>query len=165
MDAREVDKLLASYNHCSARAAHIRTQLALMQHQLSVETTNAMAGEALHAQSYDVMPHGNLPGNPVESLVLRYLSGYQPQYIREIQQNMDKAKDELYEVETVVSFVNSWMLCLNERERFVVEKQVIEGCTWSDLLGEYEARYGQFGKEGLRKMKRRAMNKIYDTAE
>lgn len=165
MDAREVDKLLASYNHCRARAAHIRTQLALMQHQLSVETTNAMAGEALHAQSYDVMPHGNLPGNPVESLVLRYLSGYQPQYIREIQQNMDKAKDELYEVETVVSFVNSWMLCLNERERFVVEKQVIEGYTWSDLLGEYEARYGQFGKEGLRKMKRRAMNKIYDTAE
>lgn len=165
MDAREVDKLLASYNHCRARAAHIRTQLALMQHQLSVETTNAMAGEALHAQSYDVMPHGNLPGNPVESLVLRYLSGYQPQYIREIQQDMDKAKDELYEVETVVSFVNSWMLCLNERERFVVEKQVIEGYTWSDLLGEYEARYGQFGKEGLRKMKRRAMNKIYDTAE
>ena len=165
MDGQEVDKLLASYNHCRARAAHIRTQLALMQHQLSVETTNAMAGEALHAQSYDVMPHGNLPGNPVESLVLRYLSGYQPQYIREMQQDMDKAKDELYEVETVVSFVNSWMLCLSERERFVVEKQVIEGYTWSDLLCEYEARYGQFGKEGLRKMKKRAMEKIYDTAE
>lgn len=165
MDAQEVDKLLASYNHCRARAAHIRTQLALMQHQLSVETTNAMAGEALHAQSYDVMPHGNLPGNPVESLVLRYLSGYQPQYIREIQQNMDKAKDELYEVETVVSFVNSWMLCLNEREKFVIERYVINGCTWREVLDEYEQKYGQFGKEGLRKMKNRALGKMYDAAE
>lgn len=165
MDTDSVDKMLASYNQCKARVTHIKNQLTIMERQLEFEKNHAMANEAIHAQSYDNTPHGNLPGNPVESLVLRYISGYQPKYIKDMQRDLEKAKDELYECQMVIQFVDGWLLCLNERERFVIEKHVIANGTWREILDEYEKRFGQFGKEGLRKLKKRALNKIYEAAE
>ncbi len=164
MDTDSVDKMLASYTKCKARVIHIRNQLAIMQHQLEYAQSRAMQEEALHGQSYDTMPHGNLPGNPVESLVLRYISGYQPKYIREMQQDVDRARDELYEAEMVIRFVDGWLLCLNERERYVIERQVIAGASWREVLDGYEQQFGQFGKEGLKKIKKRALEKIYEAA-
>lgn len=165
MDTDSVDKMLAAYNQCKARVTHIRNQLAIMERQLEYEKAHAMEGEALHAQSYDPTPHGNMPGNPVESLVLRYISGYQPKYIKDLQKDVDKVKDELYECEMVIQFVDGWLLCLNEREKFVIERHVIANGTWRGVLDEYEDKFGPFGKEGLRKLKKRALNKIYEAAE
>ncbi len=165
MDTDSVDKMLAAYNQCKARVTHIRNQLTIMERQLEYEKNHAMAEEAIHAQSYDTAPHGNLPGNPVESLVLRYISGYQPKYIKDMQRDVDKAKDELYECEMVIQFVDGWMIALTEREAFVIHQHVIEGRFWKDVLDEYEAKWGLFSKEGLRKMKKKALSKIYEAAE
>lgn len=106
-----------------------------------------------------------MPGNPVESLVLRYMSGYEPKYIKDLQQDVDKVRDELYEAEMVIRFVDGWLICLTDRERFVILHHVISSETWTEVLDLYEKQYGQFGKEGLRKIKKRALNKIYEAAE
>lgn len=165
MTPQQVDKMLSDYNRCRSRATHIRNQLAIMERQLQQERDHAMEGEAIHAQAYDPTPHGNMPGNPVESLVLRYMSGYEPRYIKDLQQDVDKVRDELYEAEMVIRFVDGWLICLTERERFVILHHVISSETWTEVLDLYEKQFGQFGKEGLRKIKKRALNKIYEAAE
>lgn len=165
MTPEQVDKMLACYNQCRSRANHIKNQLAIMERQLESEKAHAMEQDALHAQSYDAAPHGNGPGNPTESLVLRYLSGYVPRYIKDLQEDVDKVKDELFENEMVINFVDGWLICLNDREKFVIMHHVISSETWVEVLNQYEERFGQFGKEGLRKIKKRALNKIYEAAE
>lgn len=165
MTPEQVDKILASYNQCRSRAAHIKNQLEIMERQLEQERAHAMTAEALHGMNIDGQPHGNGPGNPVESLVLRYISGFEPKYIKDMQQDVDKAKDELFECEMVIRFVDGWMLCLSDRERFIIQRHVLGDGTWRTVLDEYEKQYGQFGKDGLRKIKKRALAKIYEAAE
>lgn len=165
MTPEQVDKMLLDYNRCRSRATHIENQLAIMERQLQQERSRAMQEEALHAQSYDAMPHDSMPGNPVESLVLRYLSGYEPKYIKDLQQDVDKVRDELYEAQMVIRFVDGWLICLTDRERFVILHHVISSETWAEVLDQFEKQYGQFGKDGLRKIKKRALNKIYEAAE
>lgn len=165
MRCEQVDLMLTKYNQCRSRIAHIKNQLAILERQLEDEKAHAMENDAIHAQSYDPSPHGNLPGNPTESLVLRYLSGYEPKYIKDLQEDAEKAKDELFEAQMVVSFVDGWLICLTERERFVIEHHVIATEPWTEVLDRYEEKFGPFGKEGLRKIKKRAMNKIYEAAE
>lgn len=165
MTPEQVDKMLACYNQCRSRATHIENQLAIMERQLEMEKAHAMEQDALHAQSYDPTPRGNGPGNPTESLVLRYLSGYVPKYIKDLQEDVDKVRDELFEAEMVIRFVDGWMIGLTEREKFVILHHVISSETWVEVLDQYEAKFGQFGKEGLRKIKKRALNKIYEAAE
>lgn len=165
MTPEQVDKMLADYNRCRSRATHIQNQLAIMERQLEMEKARAMEEDALHAQSYDPTPQGNGPGNPTESLVLRYLSGYMPKYIKDLQEDADKVRDELYEAEMVIKFVDGWMIGLTEREKFVILHHVISSETWVEVLDQYEAKFGPFGKEGLRKIKKRALNKIYEAAE
>ncbi|MBR3741018.1 MAG: hypothetical protein IKN04_11290 [Clostridia bacterium] len=165
MTSDQVDKMLEDYNRCRSRATHIKNQLAIMERQLQMEKSKAMEEDALHAQSYDASPHGNGPGNPTESLVLRYLSGYVPKYIKDLQEDVDKVRDELYEAEMVIKFVDGWMIGLTDREKFVILHHVISSETWVEVLDQYEDKFGQFGKEGLRKIKKRALNKIYEAAE
>ena len=164
MKPDQVDKMLASYNQCRSRVTHIKNQLEIMERHLETEKAHAMENDAIHAVNYDGMPHGTTVGNPTESLVLRYMSGYQPRYIKELQEDVDKARDELFEAEMVISFVDGWMICLNDRERFVIERHVIQGGTWRTVLDEYESKFGQFGKEGLKKIRKKAMFKIYEAA-
>ena len=165
MTPAEVDKMLSAYNRCLSRATHIKNQLAMMEHQLEVEKAHILASEALHGQSYDSQPHGTGPGNPVENLVLRYISGFEPKYIKDLQRDVDRAKDELFECEMVIKFVNGWMLALTEREKFIIQRHVLDHSTWRIVLDQYEKQYGQFGKEGLRKIKKKALGKIYEAAE
>ena len=165
MTPEQVDKIMASYNQCRSRATHIRNQLEIMERQLEMEKSHAMASEALHGQHIDGQPHGSGPGNPVESLVLRYISGFEPKYIKDLQKDVDKARDELFECEMVIRFVDGWMLCLSDRERFIIQRHVLGDGTWRTVLDEYERKYGQFGKDGLRKIKKRALAKIYEAAE
>lgn len=164
MKPEQVDKMLEAYNQCRSRITHIRNQLEIMERHLASEKAHAIENDAIHAVNYDGMPHGTTVGNPTESLVLRYLSGYQPRYIKDLQEDVDKARDELFEAQMVVSFVDGWLICLTDRERFIIERHVIQGDTWRAVLDQYEERFGQFGREGLKKLRKKAMFKIYEAA-
>ena len=165
MDANAVDRMLASYNQCKARAAHLKTSIAIMEQRLSEGASAAMIGEALHAQNYDPMPHGNMPGDPVGTLVQRYVDGFIPDSLEELRKEIDKARRDLVNAQAIIDFVDGWLLALTEREKFVIIHQVIDKETWREVLSEYEARFGPYGKQGLRFLRNRALDKIYMTVE
>lgn len=165
MNTDQVDAMLHSYKSCMARKGHLRNEIAMAERRLAYLKENAMYMEALGAQQYDGMPHGSGISNPVESLIIKYDNGYTPKYIKEMREDLRPMYRELNEIESVISFVDSWMLALNEREEFVIRQHIIEGRFWKDVLDEYEPRWGIFSKEGLRKMKKKALSKIYEAAE
>lgn len=165
MNTDQVDAMLHSYNACKARKGHLQNEISFAERRLEYIRKNAMYQEALGAQQYDGMPHASGISNPIENLIVKYDDGYTPKYIKEIRQDIDPLYNELFEIDMVISFVDSWMLALTEREAFVIRQHVIEGRFWKDVLDEYEAKWGLFSKEGLRKMKKKALNKIYEAAE
>ena len=165
MDASAVDRMLASYNQCKARAAHLKTHITVMEQRMQNAAANAMLGEALHAQNYDPMPHGNMPGDPVGTLVQRYVDGFIPDSLDELKKELNKAKRDLENAEAIIAFVDGWMLALTDREKYVIIHQVICKETWCEVLNGYEMQFGPYGKQGLRRMRKRALEKIYETVE
>lgn len=165
MNTGQVDKMLSSYKACLARRGHLKNEVTIAERQLRFLDENAMYLETLRAQQYDSTPHGTDVHSPVESLIIKFDDGYTPKYIKDLHQDFAQVSQELFEIERVVSFVDSWLLVLTERERFVVQRHIIDGCFWKDVLDEYEAKWGIFSKEGLRKLKKKALNRIYEAAE
>lgn len=165
MTPETVDKMLAEYNRCVARHDHILAELDMAKRQIEESMRTAMTDEALTGIQYDGMPHGSGVSNPTESIVVKYLSGYVPRYIKEMQIDAEKLRDELEEANTVILYVGAWMKALNERESFVVKAHVMDHRFWADILIEYQSRWGVFSKEGLRRLKKRALDKIYDIAQ
>ena len=165
MKPDQVDAMLHSYKACQARKGHLQNEVAIAERRLEYQRQNAMYNEALGAQQYDGMPHGSGVNSPVENLIIKYDDGYTPKYIKELARDLQQVHRELFEVRMVIDFVDSWLLSLTERELFVIQQHVIEGRFWKDVLDEYEVKWGVFSKEGLRKMKKKALNKIYKAAE
>ena len=165
MTPEQVDKMLADYKHCVARSKHIEIELSIMERQYQQSTATMMQDEALKAVQYDGMPHGTDVGKPTENLVMRFMSGYVPKYIEELAGDIHRLNDELFEMRTVVRIVDSWLLALTDKELFVLKRHVIENCFWKEVLEEYEAKWGIFSKEGLRKIKKKALAKVYEAAE
>ena len=165
MNTDQVDAMLRSYKAYKARKGHLQNEVAFAERRLAYLKQNAMYEEALGAQQYDGMPHGSGISNPVENLIIKYDEGYTPKYIKDMHRDIEPLRRELFEIDLVISFVDSWMLALTEREAFIVQQHIIEGRFWKDVLDEYEAKWGLFSKEGLRKMKKKALCKIYEAAE
>ena len=167
MTQETVDRMLKDYNHCVARRDHLITAIDELTAQRAREQSKAMIQEALHGAVMNGMPHGSNPGNPVESLVLRYASGYQPQYIQQMDADIRMMQDDLKELKAVCSFGSAWLLAVNDKARILVVAAIIDGLRGAETVPLLQQKYpGTFtgSRSGLREMQRRALEKIYDVA-
>lgn len=164
MTPEQVDRMLVSYRSCTARAAYLKKQISIMRPQYERARAAMIEGDVLHAQNLDGMPHGSGVSNPVESLVLRYESGYQPRIIKDLHLDIAIAEDELQEMLMVTETIDGILQTLTEREEFVIRRHIIDAKTWNDVLDEYEGKFGPFGRDGLRKLAKRALAKLYEAA-
>lgn len=165
MSPEQVDRMLSSYRGCLARAAYLEKQIEILKPQYERAKEHMIEEDVLHSQNLDGMPHASGVSNPVEALVLKYESGYQPRIIKDMFGDLVRATDELNEMRAVTGFVDGIMLALTDRERFVIEHHLIDKKTWMTVLDLYETKFGQFGKEGLRKLTKKARAKLYEAAE
>lgn len=157
--------MLRDYKRCTARRDYLMQAIEYLSKQIETEKGRAMTDEALHGIDMSGMPHGTMPGNPVESLVLRYASGYKPQYIQYMDADLQQMRDELAEVTTVCKCVEAWMQALNDKERKVVQAHIIHGLSWAEVLPLFRADYSYTSsRDGLRYIQRTALDKIYDAA-
>lgn len=168
MTPSAVDTMLRDYKRCAARRDYLIEAIEILKRQKQHEQDKAMAEDALHSVVMNGMPHGSNPGNPVESLVLRYESGYKPQYIQEMDADLWQMQDELKEVTTVCNCVQAWLLALNDKESILIKAHVIEGLSWAETVPLLQRQYpGTFtgSRNGLRDLQRRALEKIYSVAQ
>ncbi len=65
-----------------------------------------------------------------------------------------------------VIFVEAWLKGLTEKERWIVEVQIIDRMTWNNVIAQHQSKYGtQMSKDTLKRLKNRALAKIYQMAE
>lgn len=165
MQPHEVDKLLGEYRTNKARLAELELRNIERRARLASAQEKALEGDAIRAQQYTGMPHGNAVGRPVEDLALHYVDGYVPQIIRDERSDIEAEQREIDCLRMRVKRVDVWLWCLDIRARYVISAQMIEGHTWQRLEDGSSAVFGyHMTAGGLRKIKRRAMETIYAVA-
>ena len=166
MQPEEVRKCLLNYRDYSARVAYLEAEIGRLRMIKESYERTIVEDNVSVTQKLSAPPHGSGVGDPVGILAQRLADGFKPEYIAEIQQEIADKEIEHMVKKMLVSYVDSWLIALNPRERFVIEKQYIGGMFWRETVYEFKERFGEFyTKQGLQKLRARALNKIYEIAE
>lgn len=162
MRREQVKRMLESYRQCAARRECLRLEIPLAQEQLALEQERALESDALPRPGVEA-PRGGGPGDPTARLAVRYASGYQPRYIREMAADVRRMQDELRECDAVCRYVDAWRGALNDRERLVVDLHMIGGETYAAVLDAFARRFPAApltSPDGVKCVNQRALEKI-----
>ena len=113
----------------------------------------------------DGMPHGTTVGNPTEKKGMQLAGQAESAELKSIREEIRAAEDELRHREFITTFVDAWLCGLKEKEKWLVESIYFEQMTYRQIVPKYEERYGEHcSKDNLRRLKKKALDKIADFA-
>lgn len=160
------DQMLRDYKVFLGRCKYLTALIPWLKAEAADWKQN-MAEElsSIGSQNMDGMPHGTMIGNPTERFGIMLADGYTPDGLKEMEKQIEEYEKELKEKSTTVFFVEAWLAGLTEKERWIIQSQVIDGLYWREIIMEYHRKYGEeYSREGLKKIRDGAMNKIHQMA-
>lgn len=167
MTRERVNEMLKTYRFEVGRCGHIQAEIAELERrykQTEYDLTTAMVSPG--AQVLSDMPRGTSVGNPTERYAMRLVEGLNDQELKDIEIKIAALKAEHEQRSTTVMYVQSWLSGLAERERWVVEAQVIDGVFWRDVASRYRQHFEEdCSKDTLKRYRDRALEKIYEMAK
>lgn len=162
------EEMLKNYKFCLARCEHLKAVIDALKKDIEAAETEAqeafMAGKS--ASDLDGMPHGTAPGNPTERIALMLLSGYITDDVAQMREELARLEQEYGQKSVVVTLVEAWLKGLSSKERWMIERQTFDGMTYKEINAAYRQEYGETcSKDLLRRLKKSALEKIYQIAE
>lgn len=165
MQPAEVDKLLSEYPSNKARYNHLYLEAMDMAIQINAETRRALANDAIQAQQYRDTPPSGKVSKPVEELALRYVDGYIPDTLAGWMKESEEMWSELRSLDISITYVDTWLEGLSDKERSVIVAHEIDQKSWSEIASTSAKTFGyHVGVSNLQKIKRKAIQKIYAIA-
>ena len=172
MTHAQVDRMLREYRLLVGRCGHIDAEISRCRRAIEREREQFVADAAAPAVSrLTGMPRGTTPGNPTEKTALMLAEGTAFEFsdaraeIRRLEAQIDALRREREEKALRVQYVESWLSGLADRERWVIERHVIEREIWHDIIPQFNTRFtDDVSKDRLKRLQQRAMQKIYDMA-
>ena len=167
MTHESVDAMLKDYKFSLGRVGHLGTEIERLRREIDRERAGlAEDVAAINAQQITDMPRGTTVGNPTERSGLKLASGWTPEHIREMEQELAAMDAEWSKRRLTVMFVEAWLNGLGERERWIIEQQIIDEVFWRDIIIHYRATYHEeASKDTLKRLRNKALEKIYKMAE
>lgn len=167
MTTERVIEMLKSYRFEVGRCGHIQAEIKVLQRQYSeLENDITVAMVSPGAQKISDMPRGTTVGNPTERNAMRLLEGLRDPELKEIELKISALESEYNHRHATVEYVMSWLSGLTERERWVVEAQVIDGVFWKDVCSRYRQHFEEdCSKDTLKRYRDRALFKIFEMAK
>ena len=158
----QVDEMLEKYRLCVGKSKHLKIEIDILTMRIGELKSSALGDAALTCQQYDDMPHGSETGDPTGRVAIRFADGYKPQYIIDNENDLRELIEQKAAADATVLFVESWLQSLEERERFIVEGKMVDKKSWREIIDGFQARYGIiYSKAGVKRIKERALEKIY----
>jgi hypothetical protein len=165
MQRDRIVEMLNNYREHAARCEYLEAQIPELERLAKNLRAHIVDDEISITQVISDMPRGTAISDPTGRLGMLLASGYIPDDIKKLEQEIQEKKDELKHKSITVVFVNAWLKGLTDRERFIVQKKAIDGAYWSELIYACENEYGiHYSKAGLRKMYAAAIDKICELA-
>lgn len=161
-----VNQMLENYREYAGRCKHLETEITETEKLLQKMRRTAIQDMAAPgAQNLDGMPHGTAISSPTERIAIMFAEGKSPRHIDELDSYLKSLRQEYAEKCPTVIFVDAWLSGLADRERWIIIQQVIDGVTWREIADQYNQIFGTTrSKSGLKKLRTRALEKIYRMA-
>ena len=167
MTIERVEEMLKTYRFEVGRCGHLENDIAQTKREIErakENTASELAGPK--AQVITDMPRGTTVGNPTETIGMMLASGYVGEEVKALESKIAELESEYNERRKTVNYVESWLAGLPERERWMVEMQIIDGVIWREILTKYPERFGEYrSKDTLKRIRDRALDMILDMAE
>jgi len=164
---QSVDRMLLDYRRNKARCAHLEIRIRELEELRQGMVDNVVNDTVSITARLDGMPPAQ-PGtsDPTGRLSSKLADGYKTDSIRQVEGDIAGLTAELQRLLPQVHFVDAWLLALDDKERFVVEQKQVAGVSWRELVFAFKREHGaEYSVHGLRKLRDRAVQKIYQIAE
>lgn len=166
MRPESVDQCLANYREYTARCTFLEHEIHELQALVERLKRTTVEDAVSITQVMNGMPRGTDISDPTGRIGTKFADGYVPDYIREIEEEIRQRESEYRFKLPAIVFVDAWLKVLNKRERFVIENKTIGGMFWRELAVAYKEEFGEeYSRQGLKKIRDRAIVKIYKVAE
>lgn len=167
MKPEAVDAMLKNYREFVGRCAYLENSIAQSRRNIAFLRKVLCTEECISiGRPLTGMPSGGRTSDPTANTALRLSDGFKPDQIREEEAEIQKAEAELREKAPTVAFVYSWLHGLPEREAWIVETKCIDNTPWGVAATLYAQKYEKaVSKDTLKRLKTKAMEKIYSMAE
>lgn len=161
-----VDKMIGNYREYIARCAYLEHDIKEAE-RLLVDLRNSIVEDSVNITvNFSDMPHGQGISDPTGRLGLMLASGYETDYVKQLEQDINARKMELREKIPTVSFVTAWIRALDNKERLIIQEKVIGGLSWRQMVFSFQKCFGDiYSQQGLKRIKGTAMQKIYTIAK
>lgn len=159
-------KMLEEYKINLGRCEYLKAYIEQMRLEIA-DWRSTLSADLIEgsSQSNDGQPHGTTVGNPTERIGLMLASGFAPDDLRQMEKELTSLQREYGEKFITVSFVESWLRGLTEKERWIIEQQIFEGMTYRELNQRYRQTFGdECSKDKLRGLRKTALDKVYSMA-
>ena len=172
MTREQVDGMLREYRALIGRCGHIDAEIGRLGRAIEAQRASFERDACAPPVSrLTGMPRGGAPGDPTARTALMLMDGRafedspQRQEIDRLEGEIARLRAEREEKQLRVRFVDSWLSGLPERERWVIERHVIEGEIWHDIIQQFNLRYmDDVSKDRLKRMQQKALGRIYAMA-
>ena len=156
MTRERVDEMLKLYRFELGRSGHLLIELQELEREIAAEE-KAMLDDvtSIGGQNLDGMPRGT-----------KLADGYKSDHLLDLEEKWIPLKAAYDRSQVVVGHVDAWLSGLNERERWVIEKQVIDCESWRDIISKYRDDFKEkTSKYTLKRLREKAMEKVYLMAQ
>ncbi len=169
MRRAEVDRLLANHRANEGRCKHLEAEIKRLEAELEREKRDIAAEAVASATAprvLDGMPHERGISKPTERLGIALADGWIPTHMRDLMDDIDADRRELARRELERAFVSAWLDGLPDRERWIIQQQVIDHVYWRDVAARYALVWGvDYSIDTLKRIKARALGMIYAIVE
>lgn len=167
MDKESVDSMFKDYQGCKARCRYLEACILKAEAELE-EMRLTIIEDNIHITASLTGLPGRQKGSadPTGHLGDKVAGGWQSEQMKQIEAEIETYRREIRQKSITISFVDAWIEVLMLKERFVIEKKLLGGLSWRQLLHPFEKEFGDYySTEGLRLILRAGMKKIYAIAE
>lgn len=161
MTTQDVKDLLSKYSANKGRAARIEAEIGKLE--LEARRIRALEADTLKASSVDGMPRRKGgKSDPTARKAVQLASGEAVSRDEaRVLEKISGKKADLAQLTLDVKLVDGWLWALMERERLVINLQMIQKRSWRETAAEYERVFGdQMSDDTLRRMRDRAVEFI-----
>lgn len=166
MTPEAVDKMLEHYRENKARCELLKKMIAELRDTAASARATMRADAANGVQVLTGMPHGSGVSNPTERCGMLFASGYVPEGIQEIEDEIARYENELRYKSIPVSFLESLLDGLTKKEYLIVYGKYIDGLTWRELADSHQKQFGVYiSLDAMKRINKKAKQKLYQIAQ
>lgn len=162
-----IEQMLKNYRPYVGRVEYLKKAVEAAEKEIKAwkaELAEDMAWSS--GQKMDGMPRGTTVGHPTERIALMLATGYMPEDLKAAEESLNAMNSEINEDMLTIVFVEAWVQGLSQKDRWIIERYYFEGSTYNEIADAYDDQFGvAISREGIRRMRRDAFNKICDMAK